>query len=212
VQFPWRWMAILAVALAVFLAAAVNHRRHAWLWLVLVAGILAGTGALHAKHAWWDAEDFAATQEMIEQGDGFEGTDEYDPAGDDHTDLPAKMPQAYAANENGQKMEVPGTKILVQLWSAEEKIVRVETKDDVIVALRLLDYPAWRVEINGKQEVPEHPEGTRQIMVSLAAGEWQIKAKFQRTWDGTLGGIVSSASLLLALFLSMQAKIAPAGA
>ena len=39
VQFPWRWMSILAVAFAYFLAAAVAKQRFRWLWVTAVLGL-----------------------------------------------------------------------------------------------------------------------------------------------------------------------------
>jgi hypothetical protein len=202
VQFPWRWMSIVAVAFAVFLAAAVERRRFAVVWITLVVAILGGTGALQAKQGWWDGEDLAAAQSAVEQGEGFEGTDEYDPAGDDHTDLPVKAPMVSVVNGADQKVSATGARIKIEQWTAEEKKVRVDAKEPVRIALRLLDYPAWRVEVNGKPVNVGHPEGTEQMIVALGAGE--IVARFTRTWDRTLGGVISIFGLLGTLLLTSR--------
>jgi hypothetical protein len=202
VQFPWRWMSILAVAFAVFLAAAVERRRLAWLWIALVIAILAGTGSLQAKRGWWDGQDLAAAQVAVEQKDGFDGTDEYDPAGDDHTDLPVKAPSVSALDSSDKRAPSGSVHIKVEQWTPEEKRVHVGAKEPVRIALRLLDYPAWRVEVNGKLVILEHPEGMEQMIVPVASGEWEITARFTRTWDRTLGGAISVLGVLafLALF------------
>src|ERR1700687_1304691 len=43
VQFPWRWMAILAVPYGYFLAAAVARRRMGWIWGAAVIVVIGGT-------------------------------------------------------------------------------------------------------------------------------------------------------------------------
>ncbi len=202
VQFPWRWMSILAVAFAVFLGAAVERRRHAWVWVALVIAILSGTGMLMAKRGWWDGEDLAAAQAAVEGKEGFDGTDEYDPVGDDHTDLPTNAPIVSVVNSTDQKATARSARIKVEQWTAEEKRVLVETKEPVRIGLRLLDYPAWRVEVNGKPVLVGHPEGTEQMIVPLGAGESQIDVHFIRTRDRTLGIGISGVGVLtlLALF------------
>src|SRR6266576_3567109 len=93
VQFPWRWMAMLAVPYGYFLAAAVARRRLAWIWGAAVIVIIGGTATFLVRSAWWDSEDIPVLQEAIAKDQGFEGTDEYDPAGDDHYNLPEKAPR-----------------------------------------------------------------------------------------------------------------------
>jgi hypothetical protein len=202
VQFPWRWMSILAVAFAVFLAAAVDRRRLAPLWIALVVAILAGTGALLGKQGWWDGQDLAAAHAAVKQKAGFDGTDEYDPAGDDHTDLPVKGPLVAAVDNSDQEVPEANARIKIEQWTAEEKRVFVDAKEPVRIALRVLDYPAWHVEVNAKPVIVRHPEGTEQMIVVLASGESKITARFRRTWDRTLGGVITIVSLLGLLSLA----------
>ena len=69
-------------------------------------------------------------------------------------------------------------------------------------ALRLLDYPTWRVEVNGKAATLQHAEINGRIVLRLPAGTQHIAVKFVRTPDRILGIFVSVAGLLalLALF------------
>jgi len=69
------------------------------------------------------------------------------------------------------------------------------------VGLRLLDYPAWRVEVNRKAVTPEHPETNGQMIVALAPGTQRITARFVRTPDRTLGGAISLLGVLTLLAL-----------
>src|SRR5258708_8690112 len=66
VQFPWRWMSILALAFAVFLGAAAS-RQLGWLAAVALA-ILGGTGVFLAKHGWWDRNDIPTPRAAIVPG------------------------------------------------------------------------------------------------------------------------------------------------
>src|SRR5258706_11692893 len=65
VQFPWRWMAILALPYGYFLAAATARRRIRWIWGVLVLAVTVGTATFLVQSAWLDSEDFPIFQKPI---------------------------------------------------------------------------------------------------------------------------------------------------
>ena len=207
VQFPWRWMSILTLPFIYFAAAAFSRRRLRWIWVLLVAALCSGTGLFLAQHTWWDDEDFSTLRGAIASGEGFDGTDEYDPIGDDHYNLPARAPRAQvigAAEETGdtsKSADANPAKIAVERWTPEHKIVRVESTRPVAVALRLLNYPAWRVEVNGSRVQPASADDSGQMIVALPAGESRVTARFTRTADRTAGGAISIASLLAVVFL-----------
>ncbi|HEY2461287.1 MAG TPA: 6-pyruvoyl-tetrahydropterin synthase-related protein, partial [Candidatus Acidoferrum sp.] len=79
VQFPWRWMSILTIPFVYFLAAAFIKRRYRWTWITAMTVILVSTATFLVKTTWWDADDVSTLQTAIASGDGFDGTDEYDP-------------------------------------------------------------------------------------------------------------------------------------
>ena len=200
VQFPWRWMSILAVAFAVF-AGASAARRRGWILMILVFVLLGGTGAFLGKHGWWDGDDIPTLRAAIKQGDGFDGTDEYDPAGDDHSNLPAKAPLVRMLPPEEDSSKMPSAIVSVVRWTAEEKVLRVKAHGPLRLALRLINYPAWRVEVNGREIVPERADDYDQMIVPLGAGESRVQVHFTRTQDRTLGGVITAASLLAAMFL-----------
>ena len=191
VQFPWRWMSVLAVCAVISTAASVRGWLR-WAWLIVISLSIAASALYLVKHSWWDTEDMPTLQSAIDSGTGFEGTDEYDPAGDDHTDLPQKQERAVlqAAGSEGQ------AKIVVQKWEAERRAVRVVARQPTHLMLRLADYPAWRVTVNGKKVNLQHPEGTRQMIVPLPAGDSEVRIEFTRTMDRTVGGWISVASAI----------------
>lgn len=196
VQFPWRWLGILAVPYAYFSAAATRRWRPGWVWAAVVTIIVVGTAAFLVHKAWWDADDIPSLQEAIAKGQGFDGTDEYDPVKDDHTDLPAKAPPVQILAQRGAEATVPTARIQIVRWTAEEKELTVESPRPLRLAVRLLDYPAWRVEVNGRRVTPESPELTAQIILPMPAGTQHIRIKFETTPDRRLGTGISLAGLL----------------
>jgi hypothetical protein len=61
VQFPWRWMSILAIPFACFISEAIVHKRmrgyRAPLTIAAVLAVLACTATYMVRHTWWDSED-----------------------------------------------------------------------------------------------------------------------------------------------------------
>jgi hypothetical protein len=201
VQFPWRWMSILSLPFAYFLAASVAKERFRWLWIAAMLAVLSGTATFFVRETWWDADDIATIQAGIGQDEGFDGTDEYDPAGDDHYNLPAKAPRVRILPLSDSAGAVPEAKVSLDRWTAEERELRVTGTAPVRLGLRLLNYPAWHVEVNGSAVVPESAADTKEMFLELPAGESRVSARFTRTRDRTLGGILSVVSLLVTLGL-----------
>jgi hypothetical protein len=206
VQFPWRWMSILAVAFAVFAGASVARRR-GWILMIPVIVILGGTGAFLGKQGWWDGDDIPTLRAAIEQDDGFDGTDEYDPLSDDHYNLPAKAPFVRMLPPEEDSSKMPNAIVSVARWTAEEKVLRVKAHGPLRLALRLINYPAWRVEVNGRQIAPERADDYDQMIVPVAAGESQIHVHFKRTPDRTLGNAISTMGVLILLALFSAAGL-----
>jgi len=201
VQFPWRWMAILAVPYAYFLAAAIARARWKWIWLVAIVLITVGTATILVQKTWWDADDIPSLQDAIANDQGFEGTDEYDPLGDDHYNLPEKAPRVQILPADESDSAAPTSEIRIDRWTAEERWLRVSSTEPVRVALRLLNYPAWRVEVNGKAVVPQRGETNAQMILPLTAGTSRVAVRFVRTADRKLGIAISVVAALVILAL-----------
>src|SRR6267378_3370105 len=201
VQFPWRCMAILAVPYGCFLAAAMARGRLRWILAVVVILVSGGTATLLVRQAWWDSEDIPVLREAIANDQGFEGTDEYDPLGDDHTNLPEKAARVQILPAEDSGSSPPKAEIRIARWRAEEKDLRILSAEPVRVALRLLNYPAWDVEVNGKAVTPQHAESSGQMILSLTAGTQRITARFVRTPDRKVGIAISWAAVLTLLAL-----------
>lgn len=204
VQFPWRWMSILAVVFSALAAWGLTRQRRSWLWLGAVFVLLAGSAVYLGKNTWWDADDFPSIQYEVQLGHGFEGTDEYDPLGDDHLDLAKEQPRARFANDREGSDR---GQIAVRVWTAEQRLLDMRTQKPERLALRLLDYPAWRVTVNDELVQPGHLHGVTAIVVPVPAGHSVVRATFTRTMDRTIGGLVSAGSLLILGFLWARLSI-----
>jgi len=208
VQFPWRWMSLLAVCAMIFTATAAREWLR-WALLVLAGMAIFGTAHYLVKNAWWDTEDMPDLEEAMNHGTGFEGTDEYDPVGDDRTHLPQKQPRAMLL-ATAQDSEAPkDAKIRVEKWTAEHRSMHVMTRKPGRVALHLLDYPAWRVTVNGKSVSVQHPQGTQQMIIPVPAGESELRVDFMRTTDRTIGGWISMATLISSICVLLWMRRTP---
>jgi hypothetical protein len=197
VQFPWRWMAIVAVPYAYFLAAVITRRRSGWIWAAAVLVVIGATATFLVQNAWWDTEDLPALQEAIASGRGFDGADEYDPSGDDHYNLPEKAPRVQILPADDPEGPAAAAEIHIERWSPEERDFRVSSRQPLRVAPRLLDYPAWRVEVNGQAVTPQHADDYAQMILPLSPGKQRITLKFVRTQDRTLGMTLSLVATLV---------------
>ena len=201
VQFPWRWMAILAVPYAYFFAGAIAGGRRKWLWVVALILVSASTATFLLRHAWWDSEDIPVLRGAIAADQGYEGTDEYDPLGDDHYNLPEKAPRIEILPAEESAVATPQANVRIERWTAEERNLRVTSKEPLRLALRLLNYPAWRVEVNGKVVTPRHAETDGSMVLPLPAGSERIMARFGRTTDRKTGMAISITAMLVLLAL-----------
>jgi hypothetical protein len=200
VQFPWRWMSVLTLPFIYFVAAALGQRRvRSLLWILAVAIFLSATGIFLVRHTWWDDEEFITLRAAIASGEGFDGTDEYDPLGDDHYNLPPKAPRAQVLPSLDAPVTAhpPQAPMLFEQWTPENKTVDVDTPNAARVALRLLNYPAWHVELNNRAIVPDHAEDSGQMVINIPAGHSRIIARFTRTKDRTLGAWVSAIAIAI---------------
>src|SRR5262249_11073038 len=203
------WMSVRAVGAALF-TAATGRGRWRWILPVTAALVTVGCGRYVAKHTWWDTEDMPTLRAAIAAGEGFEGTDEYDPAGDDRTGLPRKRLRAWLVSAETQEEE--DAQIVALVWTAEQRILRVNAKRQGRLAIRLLDYPAWRATVDGKSARIERAPDTARMLVAIPAGESRIELRFTRTWDRALGGSISAFAACGTLGLLMLGRRQTAGA
>lgn len=185
VQFPWRWLVVLNLVIAVTVAVAVRT----W-WRLVIFGLALAPVAIGANRIlmpWWDTA--ADVREMVDnQLDqiGNEGVDEYTPAGADPYDVDQKLPLV--------KDVLGSTKINIKRWSDEHRVIAARSDSGGKLELRLFNYPSWRVSVNGMSTIAETgPHG--EMVIGLPRGESQVEIVFLEGWDRLAGAIISLASL-----------------
>jgi 6-pyruvoyl-tetrahydropterin synthase related domain len=204
-QFPWRWLLCLSLIFCVFVT--VGLRRWWWRGAVCVLSILVIVSGWHRVQApWWDnAADLREMQDNMVTGAGYEGTDEYAPAGADPTAI-----NPAATNKNARNVTVDGpahAAIHIYRWEAESRMFTAEMSAPDQLALRLFRYPAWQVEVNGRVvETAARPD-TGQMLVPVEAGLNRVQIRFVRTWDRSAGGWISLiAAICLGLWTLMARR------
>lgn len=200
-QFPWRWLLCLNVALVVLLTREWKQWTRRALALVFMLTVLF-YGWHRIQAPWWDhARDIADMVYQQQSGSGYEGTDEYVPAGADPYDIKLDAPRVTA--DLGTL-----TRVDVRQWSPEKKMFVAEANHPCKLVLRLFNYPAWLVEVNGREVETETQDDTGQMLIPVKAGESRIQIRFIRTWDRTVGGIVSLVSALGLLLWVIRGRLA----
>jgi hypothetical protein len=189
-QFPWRWLLCLSMILSILVAVGLRS----WLarFVVCLGLLVVIVGAWHrVQSPWWDnAGDLREMQDNMATGTGYEGTDEYTPFGADPSTI----------DKDARWVTVDGAAhaaIHVLQWGAESKVFTAEMSAPSNLALRLFNYPAWRVMVNGRVVHAGTREGTGQMLVPVEAGANRVQITFIRTWDRTAGAWISVFALLL---------------
>jgi hypothetical protein len=214
VQFPWRWSLALGAPYAVFLAVVLSRLRRPWIaWMLLF--IATSTLAAAIIHdAWWDSMNYPVLSRGIRTDHGYEGTDEYAPLGFDRFAIPGanlvtddqpippgpSVPRFQKFEPLSEKM-VPASEVRLRVeeWTAEHRVITAETPQQVMLAVRLADYPAWELRVDGVDTPIESRPPQGEILVPLAAGSRQVELRFGRTPDRTAGAMISGLSLLCVL-------------
>jgi len=204
VQLPWRWLLCLNVALALLITLA--SRR--WIIRLLLCLAMLATIAYSWRRIqppWWETS--ADIREMLEHqhsGAGYEGTDEYVPLAADPYEIKQDARRvALVDDEPTNQIQ----QLQIQQWNAESKMFTVVLPHPGQLVLRLFNYPAWHVEVNGQPVATSTREVTGQMLIPAEAGENGVRIVFTRSWDRTLGGIISLvAALLFVTFVALRRK------
>ena len=189
-QLPWRWLLCFNVAFALLITTA--WRR--WLPRLLLYAVMLVVLAL-AGHRfqtpWWDhTPEIAKLEQSIRDSSGYEGTDEYIPVDAD----------GYEISHDARRVTFHGPgadQIHVLEWGPESKFFTAQVSSSGQLVLRLFNYPAWRVEVNGRVVTAASLDLTGQMTIPVKAGENQVRITFSRTRDRMIGGTVSGVSALL---------------
>ncbi len=209
-QFPWRWLLVLAPVAALFVAGSVACRARAP-WLVAAAAILCAASIAACTrpfHQYCDDEDTVSAQlALMHDGTGQEGTDEYTPHGDDNAEVDQDIPEVRvlvspgAEEPDSGKVQNPeyqpdrnaerNATITVTQWVSERYSIALNTPAPGYAVFRLMDYPAWTVRRDGAivTQRPRRDDGL--LTIPVPQGHSEIDIRWRTTLDIWIGRALS---------------------
>jgi hypothetical protein len=222
-QFPWRWLMALSVAGCALAGIAVVRQAR---WRVVLAGMMIAAMAIGSSLLFFqpcDDEDAVTAQLAgFRLGQGTGGTDEYTPVRVDNAavqqhlplvrvlrsaqddtadDTPADNPEWRAGDPGSIAAQVDARRRNGEHW-----IVSVVTPETGYAVLRLMDYPSWRVTVDG-QPVKSRPLREDGLMaVPVNAGSHVVEVQWAATRDVVAGRAVSAIALLALAVVAMRER------
>lgn len=220
-QFPWRWLIVLDVSFAIFLAAATPLAARArwfavagWAVVLLLLAVFAGRYFFQPCD---DEDSVAGETAVFRDGSGVEGTDEYAPAGADNSLVTDSLPDACLITDPTRELGTSaptstspewypelgtcdGT-FSATLWKTEHIVIPIDADHEGYIVLRLRRYPAWQITIDDE---PAHSLTVRDdglVILPVDAGPSRIEIRWTVTPDQKLGREISAASAALFLLL-----------
>lgn len=202
-QFPWRLLLLVEAPLAIFLAAAMTAARvrmRVVMVSIAIAGMLlvtASSGLFFYQNC--DEDDSVQGQvASMESGVGVEGTDEYASVDSDNDLVPTGLPDACLL-EDAKAPLAADTSDTTPAWDPEEercdavfkaarwepekKQLTAETDEDGYLVLRLREFPAWKITVNGVEvkTLPHRDDGL--IVIPVREGTNAIEVNWKITDD-----------------------------
>ena len=212
-QFPWRWLLAMSVVACVLAGMALKKpgRWPTMISTVVIAAIAIGGGILFFQPC--DDEDAVAAQVAgFRLGQGTQGTDEYTSVGADNASVQQHLPLVRVLRA-AQDDTVDGTqgdnpewragdpgsiaaRVDTQRWNGEHWVVSMVTPETGYAVLRLMDYPSWRVTVDGKPALRRPVRDDGLMVVPVTAGSHAIEVRWSATRDVIAGREVSAIALL----------------
>jgi len=102
-------------------------------------------------------------------------------------------------SDSGEIVPATGVKLDIERWSAERREFAAETATPVTLAVKLVNYPAWEVRLDGDEIGAALAPETGQMLIAVPPGAHRVAIRFRRTWDRRAGGAISVLSALMLL-------------
>jgi hypothetical protein len=207
-QFPWRWLLVFNIVLATFAGASFARApRFAWSLLILVPALVA---VCYLRfHQVCDPEDrVPGILETFDSGSGYMGVYEYAPRGAHYQNIHPYTPRIAIQTDKRDQQIVESALIrsCCQLCDAEQYRFTITSNLPTHSVARLLNYPAWKIEVDGMPYQPEVDRETGRMVIELPAGHHQVSMNFSQTPDRKWGGVISLISVIVALGLWLVSR------
>ena len=183
-------------------------------------GAMAISGGLLFFQPCDDEDAVAAQVALFRLGSGTEGTDEYTPVGADNAAIQQHLPlvRVLRAAQDDTADNTPtdnpewrpgsagsmAARVDAKRWNGEHWAINVVTSETGYAVLRLMDYPSWRVTVDG-QAVCRRPVREDGLMtMPVKAGSHVIDVQWSATGDVVAGRDVSAIAVLVLAVVIMR--------
>jgi len=220
VQFPWRWLGPMGLALSFFIAAGVQHSRKA---LLFAAGVCAlGLVTLAAFTVMIDLKAdvlMSSLRNSISAGRGYLAWPfvlprdvKIDEFGIPYFLKPGE-PRVLAVGPEATDPSLPHhdvtspaaaaslANIAITRWSAETRDFDVDTPQPTWIRVRLFWYPGWFAYIDGNPVTSVATDGRGAPLLHLPSGHSHVQLLYRGTRDQTVGMVISAVCLVLLLWM-----------
>jgi hypothetical protein len=198
VQLPWRWLLCLGVAFAMLVTMSLQRWLSRGLLYAVMLVVLAA-GWHWIQPPWWDTRaDITEMNDNIHDGQGYESVREYIPIAGDLEAIQRDAPEVTVEGDSSQ--------VQVGEWAPETKLFSTGVAGPSRLVLHLFNYPAWKVEVNGRAVVTQTQNETGQMIIPLQAGENRVRVFFSRTWDRKAGALISGLAVLIFALLFLPGR------
>jgi hypothetical protein len=229
-QYPWRWLLVLEAPTALLFSGAVwpmGARRPGRRGFVIAAcsiAFLASTflAAKNFLRVCQEGDTVADLLESYRGGGGLEGTDEYEPPDADHWKIATGLPDGCFVRDSDTPLGVTETDGAIAAWTPEQRsceataTAELRTPEHVrlemtsphagFVILKLVSFPAWHIQVNGKPAEQADPRDDGLIAVGVPQGPIRLTADWTTTPDVILGRVASGTALLVLLGVGWQER------
>ncbi|MGA3034066.1 MAG: hypothetical protein ABSD70_12330 [Terracidiphilus sp.] len=229
-QYPWRWLEAVEAPMAIFFVAAVwPAARRARIAVLTICAAWFIAAVVYAGTVFFQVcypEDaVASTLADFRDGAGFEGMFEYAPPNSDISQIATGLPDACLVGDPSTPLGKPDPDDLDAnpAWSPEQnscqatyvfagdgaadpehRQIRAFIPRPGYLVLRLLSYPAWKIQVNGlhlyndrtsEWPLPKRDDGLNAVPVP--EGPVTVTLDWETTSDVIAGRWLTALSVLL---------------
>lgn len=155
---------------------------------------------------------------------GVDGSDEYTPRGADNAAIQQGLPfvrvlekpQDDAFDDSDSRVANPEwkghaqgslpAKVIIDGRNIENRTIQIESPGAGYAVLRLMDYPAWRVTLNGRRVEPRPRRADGLMVIPLVAGSNEIRVRWKTTPDVFAGNTLSLIALMALILLEISER------
>ncbi len=224
VQFPWRWLGPMGLALSFFIAAAVQQSGKGMVLAAAVCALALATLAVFTVLINTRADVMLASlKKSVSEGIGYLGTPYFLPRdikineigiplqlthGDPLvSELGPELARSERPEDEASTTPAQGTaQIAITRWSANAREVTVEASQPSWIRFRLFRYPGWNAYLDGRPIDTVTTDARGAVVVPVPSGRSQVSLVYKGTKDQMWGIVVSAFCLAVWLWMFFTGK------